>query len=545
MSRKGSRRHCGNRLSRYCRPVRRWIQLFLTLLACIAAAPGVAQHDKPITQLVQRGSTRQLIVDGRPFLILGGEFANSSASTLDYMRPIWPRLRQMNLNTVVTPVSWELIEPSEGRYDFSVVDGLLAGARAHDLHLVLLWFGSWKNSMSSYVPAWVKRDEVRFPRARAADGNVLEMLTPFAPANAEADARAFAALMRHLRQVDGQRTVLMVQVENEIGMIPSARDHSALADAAFAQPVPAALLKGSAPGSSWQQLFGADAEEAFMAWRYARYVEGVAAAGKAEYPLPMYVNAALMRPGKRPGEYPSAGPLPHLFDIWRSGAPSIDLLAPDIYFPNFVEWARKYSLPPRNALFIPEANRAGRDEAPADAFFAFGALDAIGFSPFSIDSIDPAGQPLGQAYAMLRSLAPMILDAQKTGTIRGFVPPAAFDGTLDEAPQTVTLGGYRFTVSFVDPWTLREQQKIGSHGALLIQLGPNEFLVAGTGVTVTFAPGGGAGHAGIESIWEGRFEGGQWRPGRLLNGDESHQGRHVRLPLGSFSIQRVRLYRYG
>ena len=154
------------------------------------------------------------------------------------------------------------------------------------------------------------------------------------------------------------------------------------------------------------------------------------------------------------------------------------------------------------------------------------------------------GQQLGQAYAMLGSIAPLILSAQQRGAIRGFRPPVTFDGKVDETPAMAELGGYRMTVSFVDPWTPREQQHIAAHGGLAIQLGPDEFLFAGSGITVTFAPIEGGGHAGIESAWEGRFEQGQWTPGRLLNGDESHQGRHIRLPTSSFSIQRVRLYRY-
>jgi beta-galactosidase GanA len=521
----------------------KWLRFVIAMLALLFARPAVTQGPQPIPQLRTEGDARQLIVNDRPLLILGGELANSSSSSVDYMRPIWPRLKQLNLNTVLVPVSWELIEPQEGRFDFSVPDGMLEGARRNGLHIVILWFGSWKNSMSSYVPAWVKRDERRFPRAQAADGRTLEMLTPLAAANAAADARAFAAFMRHLRQVDPQRTVLMVQVENEIGMIPSARDHSALADAALAKGVPSALLPKGHPSGTWAQVFGRDGDERFMAWNYARYVERVAAAGKAEYPLPMYVNAALVRPGAQPGQYPSAGPLPHLFDIWRLGAPSIDMLAPDIYFPNFVEWASKYQIA-GNPLFVPEANRAGQEEAPANAFFAFGALDAIGFSPFSIDSISPEGQPLGQAYRMLDGISPLILSAQAHGTIRGFRPPVAFDGTVDEAPATARLGGYRLIVAFVDPWTPRDKQNIAAHGGLAIQLAPDEFLFAGSGITVTFAAADGAGHAGIESAWEGRFEQGQWKPGRLLNGDETHQGRHVRLPPGNFSIQRVRLYRY-
>lgn len=523
--------------------MRKWLCLVAVTLVLLSASPAMTQGAQPLPQLRTKGGARQLFVDNQPFLILGGELANSSSSSLDYMQPIWPRLKELNLNTVLVPVSWEMIEPQEGRFDFSVPDGLIDGARGNGLHIVILWFGSWKNSMSSYVPAWVKRDERRFPRARSADGTTLEMLTPFSATNADADARAFAALMRHLRQFDPQRTVVMVQVENEIGMIPSARDHSALAEAAFAQRVPAVLLpKGHAAGT-WAQVFGGQADERFMARFYARYVERVAAAGKAEYPLPIYVNAALVRPGARAGQYPSAGPLPHLFDIWRAGAPSIDMLAPDIYFPNFVEWARKYAVP-GNALFIPEADRAGQEEAPANAFFAVGSLDAIGFSPFSIDSIAPDGQHLGEAYAMLGSMAPLILSAQQHGTIRGFRPPVSFDGAVDEALATAELGRYRLTVSFVDPWTPRDKQNIATHGGLAIQLGPDEFLFAGSGITVTFAPAEDAGHAGIESAREGRFESGQWRPGRLLNGDETHQGRHIRLPPGSFSIQRVRLYRY-
>ena len=539
----------------------------LTVLLCLATLHVVAAQDLP--HLQEYDDATQLVVDGEPFLMLGGELGNSSASSLDYMAPIWPKLADLNLNTALAPVYWELVEPEEGQFDFAVVDGLIEQARAHDLRLVLLWFGSWKNSMSSYVPAWVKRDHERFPRAESAesaDGTALEMLSPFSEANVQADARAFEALMQHLREVDGEEhTVVMVQVENEIGMIPSARDHSATADAAYEGEVPEALMEylqahratlhpslrerwatgDYATSGTWEEVFGegVETEELFMAWHYARYVEQIAAAGHDDYPLPLYVNAALIRPNHQPGEYPSAGPLPHLIDVWRAGAPTIDFLAPDIYFPNFVEWVRAYDVP-GNPLFIPEAGRTGAPTSAADAFYAFGAHDAMGYSPFSIEDA-PADGPLSEAYAVLHQLTPLILAHQRAGTLAGVKPPVAFDGTVDASPQRLQLGDYIFEVSFVDPWTPREEQQIETHGGLILQLSDDAFYVAGTGLTITFAPHGpGDPQAGILRIEEGTFVDGAWQRGRVLNGDQSHQGRHLRLPPGEFGIQRLVLYRY-
>jgi beta-galactosidase GanA len=510
-----------------------------------------------------------LIVKGQPMLILGGELGNSSASSAQYMAPHWARLRQMHLNTVLAPVSWELIEPTEGQFRWDSVDALIKAARANDLKLVVLWFGAWKNSMSTYVPAWVKRNQERFPRAQLPNGQSVEILSAFSAATRAADAHAFAALMDHLKRTDDkENTVLMVQVENEIGMLPVARDYSAEATRLFGEPVPEALMAaltargtslepelrqlweehGAKRAGTWTEVFGDGeaAAEVFTAWSYARFVEALVTSGKAAYALPMYANVALNRPNKAPGEYPSGGPLPHLLDVWKAGAPSLDFLAPDIYFPNFVDLATRYRRAD-NPLFIPEANNADKTEVPANAFYAFGKLDALGFGPFAIDSSD--AQPpkdLVAAYAVLEQLSPQILASQGLGKMSGFRPRVLFDETVMDMPITETIGPYQFTVTFVDTQSPRAQQQTASHGGLIIQVGPEDYLIAGRGMIVTVRPvDAGPPLAGIDSAWEGTFDAhGTWVPGRLLNGDQTHQGRHIRLAPSTFQIQRVRFYRY-
>jgi beta-galactosidase GanA len=502
-----------------------------------------SSHDaRPIPALRRRGTTTQLLVDGSPFLILGGELGNSAASSIESLDAIWPGLVSMHLNTVLVPVYWELLEPEEGRFDFTLISAALAGARANGLRLVLLWFGTWKNSMSTYVPAWVKADRARFPMSERADGRRIEILSAFAEETVRADARAFAALMNHLAAVDGrERTVIMVQVENEVGMLEEAADRSAAAREAFDAEVPAAVLPPGRRGGSWRDAFGEGdrADETFMAYHFARFVDRVASAGKAEYPLPMYVNAALNRPGKRPGEYPGGGPLPHLFDVWRAGAPTVDFLAPDIYFPSVAEWCRAYARPP-HPLFIPEI--ANAPSAAVEAFYAVGQHEAIGFSPFAIDTIpDASAAALKESYRVLRDLSPMLLEGQGSGRTVGGI----FDTECPSAD--FHLGGAALTLrhDYTFEWSgpAREIRPWPRAGALVLATGPREYVIAGNGVIVTFEDERGE-PLGLLRVDEGRFVAGEFLPGRRLNGDETHQGRHVRLPFGKFAIQRVELYSY-
>jgi beta-galactosidase GanA len=534
------------------------------LLTCFIPIRGAQQYRLP--HLRKQGTATQLMVGDKPFLVLGGELGNSASSSLEYMRPIWPKLASLNLNTVLIPVYWELIEPSEGKYDFTLVDGLIQEARKHKLRLVPLWFASWKNSQSCYAPAWVKTNQPRFPRSQDKDGKGMEILSPFSLANLDADGRAFVAFMRHLREVDGRdNTVIMVQVENEIGMIPDSRDRSIIANRLFTQAVPVDLMgylerhkdalipefravwaaAGFKTRGTWEEVFGSGpgTDEIFMAWHFARYVNRIAELGKAEYPLPMFVNAALIRPGYQPGQYPSAGPLPHLIDVWRAGAPQIDFLSPDIYFQNFAEWCRKYNQS-GNPLFIPEAMPGPSDAV--NVFYAIGQHDGIGFSPFSIDALDQAtSDSLADSYDVLAQLAPLILEHQGKGVMAGLLP----EGAEQRLPLRLRLGDYILNVSYERPTPLAVAQNAQTppavSGGLVIATGPDEFVIAGTGMTVTFeADTSGDPIVGILSAQEGKYINGQWVPGRRLNGDQTHQGRHIRLVTNTFGIQRIKLYRY-
>jgi hypothetical protein len=531
------------------------------LSALLNAQTHVSTTSGTVPHLEQHGTATQLIVDGKPFLMLAGETGNSSASDLSYLNTIWPSVVKMNLNTLIVPVYWELVEPREGHYEFTLVDRVITSARRNHLKLVLLWFGTWKNTMSCYAPLWVKTDQGRFPRARDAQGKALEILTPFSSENLKADARVFAALMKHIRLVDASHhTVVMIQVENEIGMIPDARDHSKEADQLFRESVPTELLQylqkhkesltpelqkawrnsGDKTSGIWEEVFdkGLHTDELFMAWNFARYTNAVAEVGKREYSLPMFVNAALIRPGYKPGQYPSGGPLPHLFDIWKAAAPAIDFLSPDIYFRNFVEWSTPYDRP-GNPLFIPEAGNA---QSMANAYYAIGQLNAMGYSPFSIESLEhPENNQVSKAYDALRQLTPLILANQGTGTMAG----ALLDSSDQKAE--LQLGDYTFTVrhEYSWPYAARAEGENPRFGCMLIMVSPNEYFIAGRGVVVTFQSRSNDGTiAGIGSMDEGRFICGKWIPSRRMNGDQSHQGRHMNLPGNTYSIQKVQLYKY-
>ncbi|MBV9147262.1 MAG: DUF5597 domain-containing protein [Acidobacteria bacterium] len=528
----------------------------LVAVCLLASAVSLAADQPPHIQTTTGGG--QLIVHGQPFLILGGELGNSSAGTAAEAEVICPKLAALHLNTILVPVAWEQIEPKETSFDFSILDHWIESARAQNLHLVLLWFGSWKNAFSEYAPAWVKGDPKRFARAESADGRPLEILSTFSAETRRCDSRAFAALMRHLRDTDSnQQTVLMVQVENEVGYLGQGRDRSPEANRLFSGRVPETLVRALADkrlqlspelashfndrGQNWHDMFGDSASEAFMAWSYASYIEAVAHAGKAEYALPMYVNAQLPAPQERAGEYPSGGPHPYYLDVWRAMAPSIDFYSPDIYWPNFEYWVQRYQAA-GNPIFIPEARL---ESASYNAYYVYGQARAFGFSPFAVDSLKPPQKDddprpeLMQTYELLESVRDLIVAAQASSSTRGLV----LHTTSARPTQTVSLGGFLFEATLSRSWPARAV--IADDGGMMIfHSSENEFYIIGSGLTISIARDADLDGriAGIESVEQVSRMQGRWNVERRLNGDQTNQGRQVLLDPHHPHIYRVRLF---
>jgi hypothetical protein len=512
------------------------MKTFVAAAFAIASAVGLAVHAQvnkhPMPRIVQNNGRYALMVDGAPFLMLGAQ-ANNSSDWPATLPTVWSAIEYLHANTLEIPVYWEQFEPRPGQFDYSAVDTILAQARAHQVHLVLLWFGTWKNGSQHYMPEWMKLDPERFAHVINQSGERVDSPSPFATASLDADIHAFTAFMRHLKAADPDRTVVMVQVENETGTWGTLRDYSPEANKLFGAPVPDDVLKAmnkvASSGASWGDVFGPEADVCFHAWAIARYVGQVAAAGKAVYPLPLYVNAALRDPFKgAPGSYESGGPTDNVLPIWKAEAPAIDVLAPDIYLldtPSYLKVMDLYHRPD-NALFIPET--AGTPHAARFLFAALG-LQAIGYSPFGLD------------YTHTNHPERMVPDAPNSfldPTAQNYQPTQTLHFGIWDA--VVSYGGGRGGVA------KGNAEPIGR--ALVAQLNDNQFLVTGYDCRVDFRPAGtaqqqksqqivfGTGQtpsALIDGKWqhrqflrveEGAHENGAFQSQRILNGDQTDWG---------------------
>ncbi len=548
------------------------------------ASPGFAQKPAPLPEIRQNGAVKQLFVDGKPFIMLSGELHNSTASSTEYLKPVLNNLAALHLNTVIGTVSWELTEPEEGRFDFSLVDSEITEARVRNLRLALIWFGTYKTAHSSYVPLWVKADRKRFPPMALSahpkhpafiplsglepgDGGI-GALTPLGEETLKADAKAFRALMHHIREFDPQHTVIMMQVENEPGIMGDSRDRSALAEAAWAKPVPGDLMdylnrnkatllpetkeiwgrNGSKASGTWAEVFGEDewADDIFMGYYAGRFTGEVAKAGKAELNLPMFVNGFLAIEGRFSGQYPSGGPVHRLLDIYHAAAPALDVIGPNLYAPDFKGVSALYARA-GNPLLVPETGATA-----GNLFWAIGRHAALGWSPFgALEDMSPDGQ-IGQAYQILSGIMPELTQWQAAGKVGAILI------TDSEKPDSLSLGGYK--VSLVQPARRGPAPAPPAAGsgpaapgpprtspndtrpfAIVINTAPGEFLLIGANGAPKFtADSPGPANVAIASKEEGRFEHGKWIRGRRLNGDEITSG----LPSPRIGLMKISLLRF-
>ena len=514
-----------------------WAVLMCAALYALEA-PAAASGPAPIPSFVHRDGRHALLVDGAPFLILGAQVNNSS--NYPAMLPkVWPAIAQLHANTVQVPVAWEQIEPRAGQFDFSFLDVLLPQAREQGVRVILLWFGTWKNNNLMYAPEWVKLNNGKYPRVINPKGERMGSLSPLGAATLAADRNAFAALMRHLKSIDAERTVIMVQVENETGTYGSVRDFSPAAQKAFDGPVPQKLVQAlkKQPGS-WRQALGADADEFFHAWHIARFVEQVTAAGKAEYALPMYVNAALRDPlqPSSPTTYSSGGPTDNVIEVWKAAAPSIDLIAPDIYMPDFERYTRVLELysRPDNPLFVAETGNA---VSYAPFFFATLGHQGIGFAPFGMDFTGYSNFPLGAQKVDDEVLAHFALNYRLVAPMAREIAKLSFEGKLYAVSESAAT--HRQVLPIKGRWRASVAYGLGQFGnaeppgnakpmggALVAQLGENEFLVTGSHARVEFGVADPMSGQKLQflRVEEGEYRDGEWRFLRVWNGDQVDWG---------------------
>jgi Domain of unknown function (DUF5597)/Beta-galactosidase len=512
------------------------------LLAAVWVASALAgralAEEHPIPSIVEKDGRYALLVDGAPFLVMGAQ-ANNSSDWPAMLPKVWSAIEYLHANTLEVPIYWEQFEPRPGAFDYSAMDTLLAQARERHVRLILLWFGTWKNGSQHYMPEWMKLEPQRYFHVTNKSGEAVDSPSPFATASLAADVRAFTAFMTHLKAADPERTVIMVQVENETGSYGAVRDYSPAADKLFAGPVPAEVLKAmnmkaATPSANWQDVFGSEAEVNFHAWAIARYVQQIAAAGKSVYPLPLYTNAALrdpLLPGA-PGSYESGGPTDNVLPIWKAEAPALALLAPDIYMPDSARYLKVLDLyhRPDNPLFVPETIGFG---PPVRFFFSALGRGAIGYAPFGLDytrthPAAPTGEPaspdsfLEPTAQNYRLLAPMMRDLAKlsfTGKLQ------AVEEEKDVPTQTLHFADWEAEVSY---GAVRNGPAKGNSEtigrALVAQLSDHEFLVTGLHARVDFRPTQSGKHRQFLRVQEGVYENGEFKFLRILNGDQTDWG---------------------
>jgi hypothetical protein len=523
-----------------------------------------------LPHLIHKNGRHALMVDGKPFLILGAQCNNSSAWPA-ILPKVWSAMEALHVNTLEIPIYWEQFEPQPGKYDYSVIDTIITQARQRNLRLVLLWFATWKNGSNHYMPQWMKLQPEKYPNIVDKNGRQIDSPSPHAEATLEADIKAFSAFMHHLKAFDKEHTVIMVQVQNEPGSWDTVRDYSPKAQKIFDSPVPTAALAAMklSPKSNrnWPEVFGRDADEFFQVWHVATYIGKVAAAGKAIYPIPLFVNGSIrdpLNPGWPP-TYQVGGPNDNVFELWKAAAPAVDILAPDIYIGNTEGYLKALELYGRkdNPLFVPETIGFG---AFTRFFFAALGLGAIGYAPFGMDdtrsNFGPAGTSSSPAeryaatalnFRLFKPMASEIARLSFEGKVQTAVQLSAVDPNAERGnsvdrvnyvtDQTLHFDGWDADIAFGTFSRLarsQSQPEAPSGRILIAELDKGKYLLAGYHSRVMFRPTG----KDKGKAWqylvveEGRYVDGEFKVDRILNGDQTDWGLNFAEP----TVLRVSVY---
>lgn len=519
-----------------------------------------------LPKLERHGNNWSLLVDGAPTILLGGQVHNSSTSHEAKISQVFEKAKALNFNFIIGSVNWNQFEPTEGHFDYSLIEALIREAEINELKLVILWFGAFKNAVSTYAPTWVRGDRARFPRVNlnlpagaVTRSGTNPVLSIFSKNLLNADSAAYCALLNFLNEHDRNNTVVMVQIENESGLLAVSRDFNDEANAAWKSKVPAALIhgvqnqldlqdevtreiwtsNGSKTVGTWQEVFGDSwqAHEIFMAWHMGSYANELAKAGKAIKKLPMYANSWLgPQPGQeKAGQWPSGGPSKNVLGIWKIAAPDIDLLAPDIYLPEAFAVMSEYARPD-NALFIPESRHS-----VANLFWAIGNHGAIGYAVFGAED-SRVGNQISQAYGLLKEASKVIALAQRESRIKTILLEQYqlemlidFDGleikalnSLGRLKRFVEVAGLDLEIKDFEIKSELDDIQILIPAdselrpfALLIKESETQFLLIGKGINLEFASKNF--DFEIDKIEEGTFVSNAWKKARELNGDERLQ----------------------
>lgn len=457
-------------------------------------------------------------VNGKPFYPLGSEASNSSGYNETSSETAFKAIKLMHGNTLEIPIYWDEVEPEEGVFNFASIDSLISSARRYEVKLLLMWFATWKNANMDYAPEWVKTNPQRFKRVLSRTGDFIWVLSSHCQANLEADKRAFTALCRHLKAKDStEQTVIGLTVQNESGIMGSDRDYGPAAQAAFDGSVPSQLVTamkkngkgpiynqwqktGGKESGNWTQLFGWEAGEFMTAWSIAKFIDNIAASGKAVYDIPMYVNVWLMEQNwwPIPGEsYPSGAAVSKMMDLYKWFTPHVDMISPDAHIAEADRYeavCASYARPD-NPFFMPETGAEG-DSHAWNMFRSIADYNSIGEFFFGAErvitedgQVRPEAQMIVDSVRCTAAVIPLLLKYQGTGKIHAVIQEDlswtqlldldGYSGLIEFGERTAQYPGKDWQHTSPGMHNRRKQTDTNRGRGLVIQAKPHEFYLVG------------------------------------------------------------------